>query len=222
VPWWAIVSAGLSPVLLTGGWLVAGALQPASYNPIRQTVSVLAGHGGTDRWVMTCALLLVGGCNLVTAAGLTGVGMPARIVLVIAGLSSISIAVSPEPVSGSTPQHLAWTALGAVMITVWPAFTARREAPPPLILSRWGAAAVTAVFAGLLCWLVIETQGGSVLGLAERLTSSVETTWPFIVALVLWRGRPQAPRPDLPSELPDASHGQEITMSVQSRPRESA
>lgn len=220
VRWWAIVSAGLSPVLATAGWLVAGALQPASYNPIRQTVSVLAGHAGTDRWVMTCALLLVGGCHLVTAAGLTGVGMPARVVLAVAGLSSVGIAVSPEPVVGSTPQHLAWTALGAVMITVWPAFTARREAPPPLILSRSGAAAVTAVFAGLLCWLVVETQGGGVLGLAERLTSSVETTWPFIVALVLWRGRSRAPGPDLPSELPDASHGAEITMSAQSRPRE--
>ena len=220
VPWWAIVSAGLSPVLLTGGWLVAGALQPASYNPIRQTVSVLAGHAGTDRWVMTCALLLVGGCNLVTAAGLTGVAMPARVVLVVAGLSSVGIAVSPEPVAGSTPQHLTWTALGAVMITVWPAFTARREAPQPRIFSRSGAAAVTAVFAALLCWLVVETQGGSVLGLAERLTSSVETTWPFIVALALWRSSPRAPTPDLPSELPDASHGQEITIRVHCQPRE--
>ena len=29
---WAIISAGLAPVLLTGGYLVAGALQPASYS----------------------------------------------------------------------------------------------------------------------------------------------------------------------------------------------
>lgn len=222
VPWWAIVSAGLSPVLLTGGWLVAGALQPASYNPVRQTVSVLAGHAGTDRWVMTGVLLLVGGCHLITAAGLTRVGRPARVLLVVAGLSSVGIAVSPEPVVGSTAQHLAWTALGAVMITVWPAFTARREAPQPLILSPSGAAAVTAVFAGLLCWLMAETQGGSVLGLAERLTSSVQTTWPFIVALVLWRSSRRAPGPDLPSELPEVSHGQEITMSLQSGQRESA
>jgi hypothetical protein len=47
--------------------------------------------------------------------------MPARILLIIAGVSSIGIATSPEPVSGSTPQHLAWTSLGAVMIAVWPA-----------------------------------------------------------------------------------------------------
>jgi len=48
------------------------------------------------------------------------------------------------------------------------------------------------VFIALLCWLVIQTQGGSVLGLAERLASSIQITWPFVVALALRRslGRP--------------------------------
>jgi hypothetical protein len=185
VPWWTVVSAGLSPVLATGGWLIADAVQPASYSPIRETVSVLAGHAGTDRWIMTGALFLVGGCQLVTAAGLAGVRVPARIVLAVAGLCSIGIAASPEPASGSTPQHLAWTALGAVAIAVWPAFVARRAPPRPLILSSYGCAVLTAVFIALLGWLVIETQGGSDLGLAERLFLSIETCCPFIVAIAL-------------------------------------
>ena len=187
VPWWTVVSAGLSPVLATGGWLVADAVQPASYSPIRETVSVLAGHAGTDRWIMTGALFLVGGFQLVTAAGLADVRMPARIVLAVAGLSSIGIAASPEPARGSTPQHLAWTALGAVAITVWPALVTRRAPPRPLILSSCGCAVVTAVFTGLLAWLVIETQGGTDLGLAERVFLSTETCWPFIVAIALQR-----------------------------------
>jgi hypothetical protein len=33
----------------------------------------------------------------------------------------------------------------------------------------------------------VETQGGSLLGLAERLTSSLQTSWPFVVALALRR-----------------------------------
>ena len=185
VPWWTVVSAGLSPVLATGGWLIAGAVQPASYSPIRETVSVLAGHAGTDRWIMTGALFLVGGFQLVTAAGLAGVRVPARIVLAVAGLSSIGIAASPEPASGSTPQHLAWTALGAFALAVWPALVARRAPPRPLILSSYGCAIVTAVFIALLGWLVIETQGGSDLGLVERLFLSTETCWPFIVAVAL-------------------------------------
>jgi hypothetical protein len=44
---------------------------------------------------------------------------------------------------------------------------------------------VTAVFIALLGWLVIETQGGRDLGLAERLFLSIEICWPFIVAAVL-------------------------------------
>ena len=59
---WAVVSAALSPVLLTGGYLVAGALQPASYSPVRKTISVMAGQAGTDRWIMTGGLFLVAGC----------------------------------------------------------------------------------------------------------------------------------------------------------------
>jgi hypothetical membrane protein len=201
VPRWAAVPAGLSPVLLTAGWLIAGTVQPASYSPVRQTVSVLAGHAGTDRWIMTAALFLVGGCYLVTAAALAAAGTPARILLIIAGASSIGIAASPEPVSGSTPQHLAWTSLGAVMIAVWPAFTARRASPQPLILTARGSAAVTIVFLAMLGWLVIQTQGAPDLGLAERLTSSAQTTWPFIVAVTLRRSTQAAAR----SAIPDAN-----------------
>ena len=187
VPGWTLVSAGLSPVLATAGWLVADAVQPASYSPVRKTVSVLAGHAGTDRWIMTGALFLVGGCQLVTAVGLAGLRVQARILLAVAGLCSIGIAASPEPVLGSTPQHLAWTALGAVVIAVWPALVARRAPPRPLILSSYGCAVVTAVFIALLGWLVIETQAGSDLGLAERLFLSIETCWPFVVAVTLRR-----------------------------------
>ena len=192
---WAIISAALSPVLLTGGYLVAGALQSASYNPMRTTISVMAGQAGTDRWVMTGSLFLVGGCYLVTAAGLTGVRAPARALLIVAGLAGIGIAASPEPAGGVTPRHLAWTVLGAVTIAVWPAFAARRTSPRPLILSVYGSAAVTAVFVALLGWLFIQTRDGSVLGLAERLTSSIQTCWPFIIAVALRRTR--RPRPGL-------------------------
>ena len=85
--------------------------------------------------------------------------------------------------------------LGAVTIAVWPAFAARRASPRPLILSVYGSAAVTAVFTALLGWLLAETRDGSVLGLAERLTSSIQTSWPFIIAVAL--RRTQHPRPGL-------------------------
>ena len=209
-----------APVLATGGWLVAEAVQPASHSPIRKTISVLAGHAGTDRWIMTGALFLVGGCQLVTAAGLAGVRVPARILLAVAGLSSIGIAASPEPAHGLTPQHLAWTALGAVALAVWPAFVARRAPPRPLILGIYGCAAVTAVFIVLLGWLVIETQGGTDLGLAERLFLSTETCWPFIVAIALRQTtRPRAdPGPPVIAAV-RSRHNQQAAGGVPGRQR---
>ena len=78
VPRWAVASAVLSPVALTAAYLIAGVFQPPSYDPIRQTISGMAGYGGTDRWIMTGGILLVGACYLLTAAGLTGIGPTAR------------------------------------------------------------------------------------------------------------------------------------------------
>ena len=187
VPRWAIAAAGLAPVVGTVGYLVAGTLQPASYSPVRDTVSVLAGYAGTDRWVMTWALFLTGGCYLLTAAGLAGIRRSARILLVVAGVAVIGIATSPEPASGPTARHLAWTVLGAITIAVWPVFAARRGSPRPLILSARGSAAVTVAFIGLLCWFLAEARGGSTLGLAERVATSIEAMWPFVVALTLRR-----------------------------------
>jgi hypothetical membrane protein len=187
---WAVISAGLAPILLTGAYLISGILQPASYSPVRTTISAMAGQAGTDRWVMTGGIVLTGGCYLVTAAGLTGARASARALLFVAGLAGLGIAASPEPARGATPRHLALTVLGAVTIAVWPAFAARRALPRPLILSVYGSAAVTAVFVALLGWLLAETRDGNVLGLAERMTSSIQTCWPFIVAVALRRTQP--------------------------------
>jgi hypothetical membrane protein len=172
---------------------------PARSSPMRKTISVMAGQAGTDRWIMIGGIFLVGCCYLVTAAGLSGVRAFARALLIVAGLAGIGIAASPEPAGGATPRHLAWTVLGAATTAVWPALAARRASPRPLILSNYGSAAVTAVFVAMLGWLFIETRDGSVLGLAERLTSSIQTSWPFIVAVALRRAEP---RSQIITELP--------------------
>jgi hypothetical membrane protein len=182
---WATVSTALAPVLMIGSWLLAETLQPPAYSPLHSSISGLAALGATDRWIVTGALYLVGACYLVTAAILPGLRAPARIVLLIAGISSVGIADSPQPVQGTNPQHIVWTSLGALAIAVWPAFTASRAPSQPLILRPRGVAAVTAVSVALLAWLVAETQGGSALGLAERLVTGTQVAWPFIVILAL-------------------------------------
>jgi hypothetical protein len=51
---------------------------------------------------------------------------------------------------------------------------------------------MTAVSVAGLAWLAVETRRGNTLGLPERLSSSAQTSWPFVVAFALWRG--QTPR----------------------------
>jgi Protein of unknown function (DUF998) len=183
---WAVGTALLAPVVLVGGWLIADALQPASYSPMRQTMSVLAGHSGADRWVMTAALLLVGSCQIATGAGLTGVGMPARVLLILTGLSTIGIAATPEPATGPTSRHLAFAVICVVTTAVWPVLVARRAPAQSWVLSVYGCAAVTALFAGLSCWLLVAARdGGGDLGMVERLTSGVQGIFPLVVALAL-------------------------------------
>ena len=55
---------------------------------------------------------------------------------------------------------------------------------------------MTATSLALLGWLVIETQHGNALGLAERLSFSAQTSFPFVVAILLRRPRHAGARPD--------------------------
>jgi hypothetical membrane protein len=182
--------------VLTVAWLAADALQPASYSPLRETISALAGYGGNDRWIMTAGLFLVGGCHLAAAAGLNGLRLPARLLLVLAGLCSVGIATSPVTAGGPPSLHLAWTGVGGVTIAVWPAVAGWRAPPRPAFVSARGSVVATVVFVALLGWVVVETRGGVYLGLAERLASSIPTCWPFVVAVALRRAAPRTPGAD--------------------------
>jgi hypothetical protein len=153
---------------------------------MRQTMSVLAGYAGTDRWVMTVALLLVGACQVATGAGLTGVRMPARILLMLTGLSTIGIAASPELTTGPTPLHLAFAVSCAATTALWPVLLVRRGPAQPWILGARGCATATVIFAGLSCWLLVAAQAGDGnLGMIERLTSGVQGLFPLVVAVAL-------------------------------------
>ena len=55
VPWWAVVSSLAAPVLLIGGWTVAAAVQPVSFDAVVRTISELAARDTPHRWLMTSA-----------------------------------------------------------------------------------------------------------------------------------------------------------------------
>ncbi|MEO7263134.1 MAG: DUF998 domain-containing protein, partial [Jatrophihabitantaceae bacterium] len=114
---WVMVSAGLAPVALVGGWTWAGVFQPDRYDPLRDTISVLAAEPGAAGVIMTTALAVLGGCHLVTAAGLTGAGRLARVLLALGGVATLLVAALPQPSAG----HLPAAAVAFLALTLWSA-----------------------------------------------------------------------------------------------------
>ena len=185
VPWWAVASSAAAPALLTSGWAVAGELQTGHYDPIRQSVSVLAGLGATDRWLMTLAFVITAFCYMATGIGLRAAAPAGRFILVAAGLVGLLVAASPEPASGGfSLAHATWSTAGFTLLAAWPLGAWQRGPALPWALRPTVAACAVAVMMAVLAWFLAElATGGSQLGLAERVAGEAQAVWPFIVVL---------------------------------------
>ena len=179
IPRWALESAAAAPILLVGGWTIAAALQPTGYDPIRDTISALAAHGATDRWVMTVALAAVAACYLVTAAGLQPARRAGRLVLAAGGVATLAVALSPQPAHGGSVAHTIAASVAFISLAAWPVVAARRDSSAPL-LRRPVSAAATLALLSLVAWFAIELHGGQ-RGLAERVAAGAQALWPLVV-----------------------------------------
>jgi hypothetical membrane protein len=179
VPWWAVLSAALAPVLLIGGWTLAAARQKPGFSSVRDTISALAARDATDRWLMTAALYGVGLCHLVTAAGLRDAAPVGRLTLALGGAATLAVAAFPLPM----PAHLppAWLAFTA--LAVWPAF-AWRAGAAAVGLRPGVALAAAGILVALALWLVVALFADAArVGLAERFAAGAQALWPLFVVL---------------------------------------
>ncbi|HET9898860.1 MAG TPA: DUF998 domain-containing protein [Streptosporangiaceae bacterium] len=193
VPWWGIASSAAAPVLLVAGWAAAAAVQSASPRPydwVRQTVSVLAAPGATDRWVMTLTFVLVGTCDVVTGLALRPAARAGRLMLIIGAAGGILVAANPEPAGGgSSARHAFFATIGFVALTVWPIAAVHWQATRPGPATPWAlrpAVAVGAawVTAALLTWFVVELLIGlPQLGLSERALGEFQALWPLVAVV---------------------------------------
>jgi hypothetical membrane protein len=182
-----IMSSAAAPLALVAGWLIGQVIQPASYSPARQTVSVLAGPTAAHPWVMILALVLLGCCHLVTATGLGDIRVAARVLLVVGGVSAFGVVSFPQPPHGASVTHLVFATIAITALTVWPALVGFRSRARSFLLSTRAALLATAAFGGLAAWLLIELHGGSSLGIAECAILTAETMWPLVVVLAIRR-----------------------------------
>jgi hypothetical membrane protein len=178
VRWWALLSAGLAPVLLIGGWTLAAGRQPEGYDSTRDTISALAGLGATDRWLMTAALVGVGVCHVVTALGLRPAATGGRILLATGGVATLVVAALPLPRTGSSTAHGLAALVAFTALSLWP------------VLARVPRHHLAAAFVLtlLLAWTGVELlTDGARVGLSERVLAGAEALWPLCVAVALAR-----------------------------------
>ncbi|WP_158610938.1 DUF998 domain-containing protein [Micromonospora endolithica] len=191
VPRWALLSATAAPVLLIGGWTLAAARQPGGFDQVSGTISALAARDATDRWIMTVALLGLGLCHCVTAAGLRSLRPAGRALLALGGVATVAVAAFPLPAErgSSTPHGLA-AAVAFGALALWPALAARRDrgpGPAAGLTPRQGTTA-TALLLLAVGWFVVElATGGPRIGLSERVAAGAEALCPLVVALTLLR-----------------------------------
>ena len=177
---WTPASAALAPVALIGGWTVAAARQPGSFDPVRDTISALAASGARDPWVMTTGLAVLGACHVATAAGLEEARPLGRAVLALGGAAAVLVAALPQP----SPGHLPAATVSFVALAGWPAVSG----VPTRRAGLLAAGGLTA----LLVWLGTQLGDGPVLGLSERVVAGAQALWPLVaVALTrrVWRRR---------------------------------
>lgn len=213
--WWGVASSAAAPVLLIGGWTLAGALQRAGFDPVEGTISALAARDADSRWVMTAALAGVGACHLTTAAALRSAAPAGRAVLAAGGVGSLLVAAFPLPTGGGTSAaHTVAAGLAFGALSAWPALALRRsrttptapEAPPhrdatpvtdrpaepyvPVALRPVVAGTAAATLLGLLGWFVAELAAdGPAVGLTERLAAGAQSLWPLATVLSAVSGR---------------------------------
>ncbi|MER7444401.1 DUF998 domain-containing protein [Micromonospora avicenniae] len=194
VPTWAVATAAAAPVLLVTGWTVAGARQPSGYDPVRDTISELAGPDAADRWIMTGALVLFGSCYLAIAAVLHAAGLPSRFLLAVGGVATIALVAFPRPSVGGSLGHGTVATVAVLALALWPAGTALwlprgpvvghlARPEPPWAFRRAVGLSATGLLLGLVGWFALEVNVGSRTGLAERITALAVALWPLLAVL---------------------------------------
>nr|WP_222109478.1 DUF998 domain-containing protein [Streptomyces cupreus] len=167
---------------MIGGWTIAAHLEGPAYDPATETISVLAAYEAAGFWVMTGALLALGVCHLLTAWGLRAAALAGRVALGGGGVSALVVALLPPPSSGGSLLHGSAAGVAFALLAVWPVLAADRSGAAPWGLRPVPSLAATAVMGAGAAWFMIEMHRHGAAGVAERLVTSLQSLWPFVVA----------------------------------------
>ncbi|WP_328321532.1 DUF998 domain-containing protein [Streptomyces sp. NBC_00388] len=195
-PWWVLLPSAGAPLLLIGSSMFAQRMEGPAYNPVKDTISVLASHGAPGYWLMTGMLIALGACYMITAHGLREAAFPGRLALAGGGIAAMALTLAPAPLRGGALGHGSVAAVGFVLLAAWPALAASRGQ----VIVPWGlrvkvSLVASAVMAAGALWFAVELQVGHEPGIAERAVTFAQALWPLVVAVScrVWAGGPVSP-----------------------------
>ncbi|MYS24106.1 Protein of unknown function [Streptomyces sp. DvalAA-14] len=197
VAWWALLSSAIAPLVLLAGYTTGAALEGHRYNPVRQTISVLAAGDNDGYWALTSTLIAVGACHLVTALGLRPAARAGRLCLAGGGLAAILLVLFPAPAKGGSLPHGWVVGVGFSLLAVWPLLAMDHRPDAPWALRPAPSKAASALMWLGALWFVIELETGGVVGIAERVVTSAQAAWPVVVVVscLLHGSRLRSPAP---------------------------
>ncbi|KZS60474.1 hypothetical protein A4G28_17475 [Mycobacterium ostraviense] len=151
MPCWAIVSAVAPPLALLISAAVATSKRTRTYDPVSETLSILAASG-RGAWIMTAGFVVSGGCLILTAGGLRVLAVLPRVVLGLAGCCGLAVAALPDRL-GTATARLAAAAAGAVLLAICPLLAVSWDVVTVPGRRTYRTVAVSAVLLGLLLWV---------------------------------------------------------------------
>jgi hypothetical membrane protein len=187
VPGWGVVIAAATPVVLVGGWTLAEARQPPTYDSRTDTISALAADGAIDRWIMTLVFAAIGLCYVLIATAVREPAMPGRIALATGGAATVLVAAFPEPKSGPSDRHGIVATIASSAVAIWPMLAARRGPRVSWPLRPVASAIASLVLIGLLVWFVSELHRRTLIGTSERMAAAAEALWVGLAVAALRR-----------------------------------
>jgi hypothetical protein len=183
VSWWAVISSSCAPVLLIGGSTIATVVEGPTYNPVRQTISVLAAGNTAAYWALTATLIALGVCYLATAWGLRAAKPAGRVALGAAGIAAMVLAWVPAPLTGGSLSHGTVVAVGFSLMTLWPILASDRSGNGPWGLRPVPSLAAAALMVAGSAWFLVEIQVSGAAGVAERVLTCAQALWPVVVVV---------------------------------------
>ncbi len=186
----AAVVAIIGPIQSVSGWLIAGALRGADYDPIRQPISDLAALDSSVFWLQSAFFILGAVLWIIASFSAKAFALPGRVALFISGVATIGLTVFPTPSqTSSSAIHRFFAIVQFVLMTVFPLLAMRIDKRYHWAIRPAATISATIILGVIALWFlqVWSDPAATNVGLVERIIAVAQTVYLSALVLVIYR-----------------------------------